>query len=205
LSTTAATAATAARAAIPQTSALDIEAMLSHPDVRDQSAGTEHRASRTKRMPAIRIPVKTIRCDLVLMQYAWTQMEAERAFRRANAERRRAGIARRLRRVDPACGRLAVHEALPTSVGRPGVRDIPLECIVGTVEPNRAYQFDNEFRPAPTTRDRWMRVWMAFNGGASLPPISVVRVGDSYAIRDGHHRVSVARANGAGSIQAHVA
>ena len=30
-----------------------------------------------------------------------------------------------------------------------------------------------------------------------LPPISVVQVGDAYAIRDGHHRVSVARARGA--------
>ena len=75
-----------------------------------------------------------------------------------------------------------MHEALPTSVGRPGVRDIPLECIVGTIEPNRAYQFDSDFRPSPKTRDRWLRVWMAFNGGASLPPISVVRVGNS--VRD---------------------
>jgi hypothetical protein len=138
------------------------------------------------------------------MHYSWTQMEAERAFRRANAERRRAGIARRLRRIPAMCGRLAVHEALPTSVGRPGVRDIPLECIVGTVEPNRAHQFDSQFRPSPTTRDRWMRVWMAFNRGASLPPITVVRIGESYAIRDGHHRVSVARATGAVSIQANV-
>jgi hypothetical protein len=138
------------------------------------------------------------------MHYGWTQMEADRAFRRAISQRRRAGIARRLRRIPDACGRLAVHEALPTSVGRPGVRDIPLECIVGTIEPNRAYQFDSDFRPSPRMRERWMRVWMAFNGGASLPPISVVRVGNAYAIQDGHHRVSVARATGAVSIQANV-
>ena len=136
------------------------------------------------------------------MNYGWTQMEAERAFRRANAERRRAGIARRLRRVPSECGRLAVHDALPTSVDRPGIREIPLERIVGTVEPNRAHQFDREFRPSPKTRDRWLRVWMALNGGAALPPITVVKVGDSYAIRDGHHRVSVARANGIDSIRA---
>ena len=30
-----------------------------------------------------------------------------------------------------------------------------------------------------------------------LPPISVVPVGTKYAVRDGHHRVSVARARGA--------
>ena len=38
---------------------------------------------------------------------------------------------------------------------------------------------------------------MAEQRGAVLPPISVVAVGDAYAIRDGHHRVSVARARGA--------
>jgi ParB-like chromosome segregation protein Spo0J len=46
---------------------------------------------------------------------------------------------------------------------------------------------------------------MAIHQGVDLPPISVVRVGDSYAIRDGHHRVSVARALGASTISAVVA
>jgi hypothetical protein len=35
-----------------------------------------------------------------------------------------------------------------------------------------------------------------------LPPISVVPFGDGYAVRDGHHRVSVARARGALTIDA---
>ena len=39
---------------------------------------------------------------------------------------------------------------------------------------------------------------------AVLPPISVVRIGDGYAVRDGHHRVSVARARGALTIDAAV-
>jgi hypothetical protein len=136
------------------------------------------------------------------MNYGWTQMEAERAFRRANAERRRAAVARRLRRYPASCGRLPVHDVPPVSAGRGGIRDIPLDRVVGTVEPNRAHQFDSEFRPSPTTRERWLRVWMALNRGAALPPITVVKVGDSYAIRDGHHRVSVARANGLDSIRA---
>jgi hypothetical protein len=37
-----------------------------------------------------------------------------------------------------------------------------------------------------------------------LPPISVVAVGDAYAVRDGHHRVSVALARGALAIDATV-
>ena len=43
---------------------------------------------------------------------------------------------------------------------------------------------------------------MAEQRGTLLPPISVVAVGDTYAIRDGHHRVSVARARGALTIDA---
>jgi ParB/Sulfiredoxin domain len=81
----------------------------------------------------------------------------------------------------------------------------PLDAIKGTTEPNRAAQFDEDFRPSKLTRRRWQSVWLAFHRGATLPPISVVQVGDAYAIRDGHHRVSVAKALGAPSIPAIVA
>jgi len=50
----------------------------------------------------------------------------------------------------------------------------------------------------------WERLWVAEQRGAVLPPISVVAVGELYAIRDGHHRVSVARARGAVTIDASV-
>ena len=85
------------------------------------------------------------------------------------------------------------------------VCEIPLDAIRGSVEPNRAAHFDHEFRPGPLTRSRWLRVWHAEQRGAGLPPISVIAVGDEYAIRDGHHRVSVARARGALSIAAAIA
>jgi hypothetical protein len=89
--------------------------------------------------------------------------------------------------------------------GPRGVREIPLSEITGTLEPNRAEHFDREFRPAPITRERWKRVWLAEARGAVLPPISVVPAGDGYAVRDGHHRVSVALARGAVMIDAVVA
>ena len=133
------------------------------------------------------------------------QMDAERAFAREARARRRASVARRLRRVPAASGRLAVYDerSRARSVGR-GVREIPLDAIAGTVEPSRATLFDGAFRPRATTRARWQRLWLAEQRGAVLPPISVVRVGDEYAIRDGHHRVSVARARGALTIDAAV-
>ena len=62
--------------------------------------------------------------------------------------------------------------------------------------------FDRAFRPAASARSRWERLWLAEQQGAALPPISVVQVGNSYAVRDGHHRVSVAKARGAVVIDA---
>jgi hypothetical protein len=138
----------------------------------------------------------------------WGQIEAEQAFGRAARARRRAALANRLRRRCPALGRLAVHEERTLMHRRPagaGPREIPLDAISATLEPNRASQFDREFRPAGPTRSRWQRVWLAEHRGAVLPPISVVQVGDTYAVRDGHHRVSVARARGAATINAIVA
>ncbi|MGZ8648399.1 MAG: hypothetical protein ACXW08_07200 [Solirubrobacteraceae bacterium] len=82
------------------------------------------------------------------------------------------------------------------------VRDIPVDEIYATTEPNRVAQFDKDFRPAPRMRCRWLSVWKAEHRGMQLPPILVVRIGDGYALRDGRPRVSVARARGAATIRA---
>ena len=137
---------------------------------------------------------------------SWSRIEAEKAFSSASRARRRATLTRRLRGRAAACGRLAVHDetALGAAPGAAGLgrRDIPLEAIKATLEPNRAEHFDRDFRPAAPVRSRWQSVWMAEHRGTLLPPIAVVRVGDGYALRDGHHRVSVARARGAVTIDA---
>jgi hypothetical protein len=128
------------------------------------------------------------------------QIDAELAFARAARGRL---LQRLRRRATP----LAVFDErrLPR---RPradrGVREIPLTAINGTLEPSRAAQFDGDFRPARIARARWQRIWLAEQRGAVLPPIAVVPVGDSYALRDGHHRVSVAVARGALTIDASV-
>lgn len=132
-----------------------------------------------------------------------SSMDAERAFSRQARARRRASLARRLRRQSG--GRLPVYdERTFRRVGRPTVREIPLDAISGTVEPSRAATFDCAFRPAASARTRWQRVWLAEHRGTVLPPISVVCVGGAYAVRDGHHRVSVAKARGALTIEAAV-
>jgi hypothetical protein len=133
-------------------------------------------------------------------------IDAERAFTRLARARRRAAVVRRLRRRPAVEDRLAVYDERRESRVRldRGIREIPLCAIRGTLEPSRARMFDGAFRPAPAARSRWQRVWIAEQRGQPLPPISVARVGDAYAVRDGHHRVSVARARGAVTIDATV-
>ena len=133
-------------------------------------------------------------------------MDAERAFARAARARRRAAVLRRLRREPASGGRLALHDRrelrrISPRPGRP-IREIPLDAIKGTLEPAKASQFDCGFRPAPVTRSRWQRIWIAEHRGTTLPPISVAKVDDGYAVLDGHHRVSVAKARGALTIDA---
>ena len=137
----------------------------------------------------------------------WTQIKTERAFKRAARARRRAALVSRVkRRGRRPCGLAVYDETHRSATGaRRRLLEIPLNAIRGTTEPNRAAQFDHEFRPAALTRCRWQSVWLAFHHGATLPPISVIQVGDDYAIRDGHHRVSVAKALGAPTIRAVVA
>jgi hypothetical protein len=87
--------------------------------------------------------------------------------------------------------------------GQLGLQTIPLESIVGTVD--RSREFDREFRPTSgRPRDRWQRIAAAMRRGQAMPPIEVYRVGDLHFVKDGHHRVSVAKALGRDTIDAYV-
>jgi hypothetical protein len=84
-----------------------------------------------------------------------------------------------------------------------GVQVIPLDSIVGSVDKVR--DFDRRFRPtSDRSRQRWERMALKSRKGESFPPIDVYKLGNLYFVRDGHHRVSVARALGATQIEAHV-
>jgi len=75
--------------------------------------------------------------------------------------------------------------------------------VRGSVD--RVGDFDRWFRPRPPVdRQRWIDLDRAGRAGAIIPPIEVYRVGRLHFVRDGHHRVSVARAHGQRSIDAYV-
>jgi ParB-like nuclease domain len=75
--------------------------------------------------------------------------------------------------------------------------------VVGTVDSTR--DFDRRFRPTSgRVRERWERLALAQRRGEPIPPIDVYRVGDMHFVIDGHHRVSIAMATGATTIDAYV-
>jgi hypothetical protein len=82
-----------------------------------------------------------------------------------------------------------------------GVKAIALDSIVGSVD--RRQDFDRAFRPTSSrVRRRFERIAEAQRRGTSMPPIDVYRVGEMHFVRDGHHRVAVARAQGLDTIDA---
>jgi len=123
-----------------------------------------------------------------------------------DAGRRFDRLARERRRRPSRCAYLP-EDAGPAATAerhRLGVQPIAVASIVGTVDPHKAEAFDAEFRPPPYGRARWSQMCHAVQAGAELPPISVYRFAARHYVRDGHHRVSVARALGATDIDADV-
>ncbi len=96
-----------------------------------------------------------------------------------------------------------VQAAQRTGQVERGIRDIPLSKIRGSE--GRTRDFDASFLPLkPHLRERWIRLYMLMDMGREMPPIDVYQVGDVYFVKDGHHRVSVARRFGWKKIRAHV-
>jgi hypothetical protein len=84
-----------------------------------------------------------------------------------------------------------------------GIQSVPISQIKGSI--SRACDFDLDFRPLRShVKDRWINVAVARQRGVPLPPVELVQVGEDYYVRDGHHRISVARSLGEMSIDAEV-
>jgi hypothetical protein len=84
-----------------------------------------------------------------------------------------------------------------------GLHTVPIERIRGSE--GRSNDFDRDFHPLQDhCMSRWLRVAAARGRDTVLPPVVLVRVGDVYFVRDGHHRISVARALGQLDIEAEV-
>jgi hypothetical protein len=136
--------------------------------------------------------------------------DAQDDFQRARRRQVMSQLARRLSRDSRDVDVILPFDEVVDALGRVeeryiGLQTIELDSILGTVDRAVHGGFDRQFRPTtPRVRARWERIANAARRGERLPPISVYRVGDVHFVRDGHHRVSVARALGRETIEAYV-
>jgi hypothetical protein len=134
--------------------------------------------------------------------------DAQDDFSRARRSQLLAELGRRLRRDPDDVALILPFDEVVEALGMVGevplgLETVPLDSIVGTVD--RTRDFDRGFRPTtPRVRGRWQRIAAAQRRGESFPPISVYRIGDLHFVRDGHHRVSVAKSLGRDDIDAYV-
>ena len=142
------------------------------------------------------------------MDTGFPTADAQFDFSRARRQRALGRLLNRLRGVPSDVELILPFDEVVEALGRIGERyvglqSIPLDSIVGTV--GRGKDFDRRFQPVSSrTRPRWERIADAQRRGESMPPISVYRIRDLHFVRDGHHRVSVARAQGRTHIDAYV-
>lgn len=84
-----------------------------------------------------------------------------------------------------------------------GTRTVTIDKIRGTL--SRQNDFDDQFNPIhEEDRSRWVGVALAWLRGETLPAVDLIEVEGTYFVRDGHHRVSVARALGQAYIDAEI-
>ncbi|BDG19776.1 transcriptional regulator [Thermus thermophilus] len=128
------------------------------------------------------------------------ETEAERLERRAKLHE----LLHRLRGEPNVL--LPFHQALalrPRGERHLGLRTIEVDKVVGSVD--RYEDFDHRFLPkTPHTLERWKRLRALQLAGAEFPPIEVYQVGEAYFVKDGNHRVALAKATGQKFIDAHV-
>lgn len=126
------------------------------------------------------------------------RIDAESDFMRSRRLQTLSALAARLRGEGGGSTRALSFDEVVDALGRRGERRvglqlIPLDAIIGSVDKVR--DFDRRFRPtSDKSRARWERIARASRVGEEIPPIDVYKLGDYYFVRDGHHRVSVARA-----------
>ncbi|MGI8588191.1 MAG: transcriptional regulator [Chloroflexia bacterium] len=84
-----------------------------------------------------------------------------------------------------------------------GLQQVPVSAIIGSVD--RYHDFNRNFLPVQGhTRPRWEAIDRATRADEVLPPVQLYKIGQVYFVKDGNHRVSVARERGQDMIDAEV-
>lgn len=86
-----------------------------------------------------------------------------------------------------------------------GLKDVPVKNIIGST--GRYEDFTRRFLPRSSDKrdkERWRNIYTLAVTGKGFPPIDVYKIDQVYFVKDGNHRVSVARDLGWETIQAYV-
>jgi hypothetical protein len=135
-------------------------------------------------------------------------LDAQHDFLRSRRRATLSRLAARLRGEPDDIGVILPFEEVVQALGfvserQLGLKVVALDTIVGSVD--RTRDFDRRFRPTSgRARSRWEQIATIARRGDALPPIDLLRIGELHFVRDGHHRVSVARALGREDIDAYV-
>jgi hypothetical protein len=133
--------------------------------------------------------------------------QVDREFTAARRRARIRGLRAKLRRRNGAETLLSFEDERRSRRAFGGIRrgrdTVELSCIVGSA--GKHDWFDEGFMPLRAlSRERWKSIDRAFRLGQDLPPVILYKLGNTYYVKDGHHRVSVARFHGAEWIDAEV-
>lgn len=140
--------------------------------------------------------------DVQNIVYMKSEGEFNRARRKALLEEIVAGI--RGSHLDLLSFEEVVQKLRLRNTVNRGLQDIPLAQIAGSC--GRYTDFTRTFTPRRAGRDkeRWRQIYTLAVTGKGFPPIEVYKIDQVYFVRDGNHRVSVARELKWETIQAYV-
>lgn len=84
-----------------------------------------------------------------------------------------------------------------------GRQMVDINRIIGSE--GRSHQFSRTFLPKSySVKQRWASIYRAMESFTPLPPVQLYEIGGYYFVRDGNHRVSVARSEKLRQIEAEV-
>jgi hypothetical protein len=135
----------------------------------------------------------------------WGNAAANNQFRDARNKALVAGLLDLLRRQSHEMLAFADVRACLNVRGQRslGHQTVPLANIIGSE--GRYHDFDRRFLPrTDILQPRWSKIERAMARGVYLPPVVLYKISDVYFVRDGNHRVSVARQLGNTEIDAEV-
>jgi hypothetical protein len=135
----------------------------------------------------------------------WGNAAANNQFRDARNKALVAGLLDLLRRQSHEMLAFADVRACLNVRGQRslGHQTVPLANIIGSE--GRYHDFDRRFLPrTDILQPRWSKIERAMARGVYLPPVVLYKISDVYFVRDGNHRVSVARQLGHAEIDADV-